>query len=75
MPARPRTGSPTAMTRTTGTGVGTAAEPYGVKLWQLGNESSYGKSGFGKEEAIAHTVAFARAMRGRDPFDPADRLG
>lgn len=44
-----------------------AAEPYGVKLWQLGNESSYGKSGFGKEEAIAHTVAFARAMRGRDP--------
>jgi hypothetical protein len=44
-----------------------AAEPYGVKLWQLGNETSYGARGFAREEAIAHTVEFARAMRERDP--------
>lgn len=43
------------------------ADPYGVKLWQLGNETSYGPGGFGRDEAIAHTIEFARAMRGRDP--------
>ena len=44
-----------------------AAEPYGVKLWQVGNETSYGADGFSRDEAIAHTIEFARAMRGRDP--------
>ena len=44
-----------------------AAEPYGVKLWQVGNETSYSADGFSRDEAIAHTVEFARAMRGRDP--------
>lgn len=43
------------------------AEPHGVKLWQIGNETSYGGSGFGKDEAIARTLEFARAMRTRDP--------
>lgn len=43
------------------------AGPYGIKFWQLGNETSYGgKSTFSKEESIAATVAFAREMRGRD---------
>jgi alpha-L-arabinofuranosidase len=43
------------------------ARPHAVKLWQLGNETSYGDGGFGKDEAIARTAEFARAMRGRDP--------
>lgn len=43
------------------------AAPYGVRLWQIGNETSYGGVGFGKDEAIARTLEFARAMRGRDP--------
>lgn len=42
-------------------------EPYGVRLWQVGNETSYGERGFDREAAIAHTVEFARAMRQRDP--------
>lgn len=41
--------------------------PFDVKLWQLGNETSYGENGFSKSEAIGHTAAFARAMRARDP--------
>ena len=43
------------------------AEPYGVRLWQLGNETSYGKGGFTKEQSIATTIEFAQAMRQRDP--------
>ena len=41
-------------------------EPYGIKLWQLGNETSYGKGGFSKERSIAATLEFATAMRARD---------
>jgi alpha-L-arabinofuranosidase len=44
-----------------------AREPYGIKLWQIGNETSYGANGFTRDEAIAHTITFARAMRERDP--------
>lgn len=45
-----------------------AAEPYGIKFWQLGNETSYGgKNTFSKDEAIAATRAFSQAMRARDP--------
>lgn len=44
-----------------------AVEPFDVKLWQIGNETSYGDDGFTKAEAITHTIAFARAMGGRDP--------
>jgi alpha-L-arabinofuranosidase len=44
-----------------------AAQPYNIKLWQLRNETSYGNATFTKDEAIAHTVEFARAMKRRDP--------
>jgi len=43
-----------------------AAQPYGIKLWQLGNETSYGNATFTKSESIAHTIEFARAMKERD---------
>lgn len=40
--------------------------PYGVKLWQIGNETSYGKATFTKDDSIAHTIEFAKAMKARD---------
>jgi len=43
-----------------------AAAPLNLKLWQIGNETSYGTTTFTKDEAIAHTVEFARAMKQRD---------
>lgn len=44
-----------------------ATQPYGIKLWQLGNETSYGgTSTFSKDQAIAATIAFAKAMKERD---------
>jgi len=43
-----------------------AAEPLTVKLWQLGNETSYGNATFSKDEAIARTIEFAKAMKARD---------
>jgi alpha-L-arabinofuranosidase len=43
------------------------AEPYNLKLWQLGNETSYGKVTFTPDESIAATIEFAKAMRQRDP--------
>jgi hypothetical protein len=45
------------------------AEPWGVGVWQLGNETSYPPEGhrFTAEENAAHFVEFARAMRARDP--------
>lgn len=42
-------------------------EPYGVKLWQIGNETSYDPNGFDVETAARKTVEFARAMRKADP--------
>jgi alpha-L-arabinofuranosidase len=42
-------------------------EPFGIKLWQLGNETSYGNVTFSKDESIAHTIEFAKAMKQRDP--------
>jgi len=44
-----------------------AAAPYNIKLWQLGNETSYGNVTFTRDESIAHTIEFARAMKQRDP--------
>lgn len=41
--------------------------PFNVRLWQLGNETSYGTHCFSKEEAIGATIQFAKAMRARDP--------
>jgi alpha-L-arabinofuranosidase len=43
-----------------------AREPYNIRLWQLGNETSYGDDGFHLEETIEHTIEFSRAMRERD---------
>jgi alpha-N-arabinofuranosidase len=43
------------------------AEPYGVRLWQIGNETSYDRNGFDCETAARRTVDFARAMRRADP--------
>jgi alpha-L-arabinofuranosidase len=44
-----------------------AAEPFNLKIWQLGNETSYGNRTFTMDESIAATIEFARAMRQRDP--------
>jgi hypothetical protein len=41
-------------------------EPYNIRLWQIGNETSYGTSCFPKDEAITRTIEFARAMKARD---------
>jgi alpha-L-arabinofuranosidase len=43
-----------------------AAQPLNIKHWQLGNETSYGNTCFKKEESLATTIAFAKAMRERD---------
>jgi alpha-L-arabinofuranosidase len=43
-----------------------AAQPFNLKYWQLGNETSYGNAVFKKDEAIATTIEFAKAMRERD---------
>jgi alpha-L-arabinofuranosidase len=42
-------------------------EPYGVKLWQIGNETSYDPNAFDVDTAAKKTVEFARAMRKADP--------
>ncbi|MDX2150038.1 MAG: alpha-L-arabinofuranosidase [Bryobacteraceae bacterium] len=41
--------------------------PLNVKLWQLGNETSYGNQVFSRDAAMRTTVEFAKAMRQRDP--------
>ena len=41
-------------------------DPCNIKLWQIGNETSYVREAFSKEQAIAHTREFAKAMRERD---------
>lgn len=41
-------------------------EPYNVKLWQIGNETSYGDD-FDVETAAKKTLKFAKAMRKADP--------
>ncbi len=38
-----------------------------VKLWQIGNETSYDAEGFNNESAAKRTLDFARAMRKSDP--------
>jgi alpha-L-arabinofuranosidase len=43
-----------------------AQQALNVKLWQLGNETSYGNATFSKEEAIRHTIEFGKAMKARD---------
>lgn len=43
-----------------------AADPLNIKLWQIGNETSYGNATFSKDDSIAHTIEFAKAMKERD---------
>jgi alpha-L-arabinofuranosidase len=42
-------------------------QPYQVRFWQIGNETSYDRNGYDCETAARRTVAFAKAMRGADP--------
>jgi len=44
-----------------------AKKPLDVRLWQIGNETSYDPNGFGLETAARKTLTFARAMRKADP--------
>ncbi len=44
-----------------------AKEPFNLKLWQIGNETSYDPNGFDCETAAKRTAAFAKAMRNADP--------
>ncbi|MCC7358563.1 MAG: hypothetical protein IT317_03750 [Anaerolineales bacterium] len=44
-----------------------AAEPFDVRLWQIGNETSYDPTGFDAATSAARTRAFAQAMRAADP--------
>jgi alpha-N-arabinofuranosidase len=44
-----------------------STQPDTIKLWQLGNETSYGEGWFSKDETIRHTIEFAKAMKARDP--------
>ncbi len=44
-----------------------ARAPFDVRLWQIGNETSYDKRAYDVQTAAKRTVAFARAMRKVDP--------
>jgi alpha-N-arabinofuranosidase len=44
-----------------------AEKPFNVRLWQIGNETSYDPQGFDGETAARRTLAFAQAMRSIDP--------
>ena len=43
------------------------AAPLDVRYWQIGNETSYDRNGFGLETAARKTVEFAKRMRAADP--------
>lgn len=43
------------------------AQPWNVRHWQIGNETSYDKNGFDLDTAARKTVEFAKAMRAADP--------
>lgn len=42
-------------------------DPFAIKHWQIGNETSYDRNGFNLETATRKTVEFARAMKKSDP--------
>ncbi len=42
-------------------------EPLPIKLWQIGNETSFSPQRFDRDAATVKTIEFAKAMRGRDP--------
>jgi alpha-L-arabinofuranosidase len=41
--------------------------PHTIKMWQIGNETSYARNAFDCETAARKTVTFAEAMRREDP--------
>ncbi len=41
--------------------------PFGIRHWQIGNETAYDQGGFNLETAVTKTVEFAQAMRRADP--------
>ncbi len=43
-----------------------STQPLAINLWQLGNETSYGKGWFTRDETIRATISFAKAMKQRD---------
>ncbi len=43
-----------------------AREPFPIKVWQLGNETSYSPSRFKKDWAVRKTIEFSQAMRKAD---------
>ena len=44
-----------------------AAEPYNIRWWQIGNETSYDKNGFDCGTAVRKTAEFAQKMHAADP--------
>lgn len=42
-------------------------DPYSIRWWQIGNETSYDKNGFDRDTAAEKTVEFAVKMREADP--------
>ncbi len=42
-------------------------DPFNVKLWQIGNETTYIDDGFTPEECAKHTLDFAKKMKAADP--------
>jgi alpha-N-arabinofuranosidase len=42
-------------------------DPFPIRYWQLGNETSYAPSRFKKEWAVRKTIEFSQAMRKVDP--------
>jgi alpha-L-arabinofuranosidase len=44
-----------------------ARDPFNVRLWQIGNETSYGPDGYDSAATARRTAAFAQAMRRADP--------
>ncbi len=42
-------------------------DPLPIKMWQLGNETSYGRDKFDIEKAAIKTIEFAQAVRKADP--------
>ncbi|MDI6449442.1 alpha-L-arabinofuranosidase C-terminal domain-containing protein [Anaerobaca lacustris] len=41
--------------------------PCPIRMWQIGNETSYDRNGYDCETAAKRTIAFAKAMRQADP--------
>jgi len=42
-------------------------QPYNIRWWQIGNETSYASDGFQLDQAADHTLTFAKAMKKKDP--------